>query len=301
MKFSLVFENSNDCVPFVVVNNDTILEYFVSKADNNNCNGFSDTQHTFVTVNKLLNELHNALSLTNSIMPSLCDNRFPENTKLLDYLDQQFLNKQHEQWVLSQKQIIDIDVLRFSQNKQFSEIGWKLHDMLPDDIRKVHLAEAMKKLGFIFPYEEVNLTVHRLESFFSNNIEFKSDAKWEVFDNPFLDSMVSSNDVVNFSFGYTYVGRQLYNKWQYWDTNLECVDHYNYETLEYAFQINLDRPQTIPYSKEFISWCDKNKVKPISCQIPIANIVDLEKNLTYYRTMLYKNSQSGNKAKIIIN
>ena len=279
MKFSLVFENSNDCIPFVVINNDIILEYFVSKADNNNCNSFSDTQHTFVTVNKLLNELHNALSLTNSIMPSLCDNRFPENTKLLNYLDQQFLNKQHEQWVLSQKQIIDIDVLRFSQNKQLSEIGWKLHAMLPDDIRKVHLAEAMQKLGFIFPYEEVNTTVHRLEHFFSNDVEFKSDAKWKVFDNPFLDSMVSSNDVVNFSFGYTY----------------------NYETLEYAFQINLDRPQTIPYSKEFISWCDKSGVKPISCQIPIANIVDLEKNLTYYRTMLYKNSQSGNRAKIIIN
>ena len=301
MKFSLVFENSGDYLPFVVVNNDNILEYFVSKVDNNSCNSFSDTQHIFFTVSKLLNELHNALSLTNSIMPSLCNTRFPENTKLLDYLDQQFLNKQHEQWVLSQKQIIDIDVLRFSQNKQTSEIGWKLHDMLPDDIRNLHLAEAMKKLGFIFPYEEVNMTVHRLEHFFSNNIEFKSDAKWEVFNNPFLDSMVSSNDVVNFSFGYTYVGRQFYNKWQYWDTNLECIDHYNYETLEYAFQINLDRPQTIPYSKEFISWCDKSGVTPISCQIPIANIVDLEKNLTYYRTMLYKNSQSSNRAQIIIN
>jgi len=301
MKFSLVFENSDDCIPFVVVNNDNILEYFVSNAENNSCNSFSDNQTISNTVSKLLNELHNALSLTNSTMPTLCGIRFPENTKLLEYLDQKFLNKQHEQWVLSQKQIIDIDGLRFSQNKQISEIGWKLHNMLPDDIRRICLAEAMQKLGFIFPYEEVNMTVHRLENFFAKNIEFKSDAKWEIFNNPFLDSMVSSNDIVNFSFGYTYVGRQFYNKWQFWDTNLECIDHYNYETLEYAFQINLDRPQTIPYSKEFISWCDKNGVKPISCQIPIANIVDLEKNLTYYRTMLYKNSQSGNRAKIIIN
>jgi len=301
MKFSLVFENSDDCIPFVVVNNDNILEYFVSNAENNSCNSFSDNQTISNTVSKLLNELHNALSLTNSTMPTLCDIRFPENTKLLEYLDQRFLNKQHEQWVLSQKQIIDIDGLRFSQNKQISEIGWKLHNMLPDDIRRICLAEAMQKLGFIFPYEEVNMTVHRLENFFAKNIEFKSDAKWEIFNNPFLDSMVSSNDIVNFSFGYTYVGRQFYNKWQFWDTNLECIDHYNYETLEYAFQINLDRPQTIPYSKEFISWCDKNVVKPVSCQIPIANVVDLEKNLTYYRTMLYKNSQSGNRAKIIIN
>jgi hypothetical protein len=301
MKFSLVFENSNDYIPFEVVNNANILEYFVSKATDKSCNRFSDNQNISNTVSKLLSELHTAVSLTNSVMPNLCNIRFPENTKLLEYLDQQFLNKQHEHWVLSQRQIINIDVLRFSQHKQISKIGWELHDMLPDNIRELSLAVAMQKLGFIFPYEEVNLTVHRLEHFFSQNIEFKSEKKWEVFNNPFLDNMVSSNDVVNFSFGYTYVGRQFYNKWQYWDTNLECIDHYNYETLEYAFQINLDRPQTIPYSKEFISWCNKHRVKPVSCQIPIANIVDLEKNLTYYRRMLYKNSKSGNQSKIIIN
>jgi hypothetical protein len=301
MKLNLVFENSNDCIPLVVVNNSDILEYFVSQADSNKCNNFSDNQNISVTVDRFLNELHTALSLTNSIMPSLCNITFPQNTQLLDYLDQSFLNKQHEQWVLSQNQIIDIDALRFSQDKQVSNVGWKLHDMFPDSIRKIRLAEAMQKLGFIFPYEEVNLTVHRLELFFSRDIEFKSDAKWEVFDNPFLDSMVSSNDIVNFSFGYTYVGRQYYDKWQYWDTTLECVDHYNYETLEYAFQMNLSRPQTIPFSQEFISWCNQTGAKPIARQLPIANIVDLEKNLTYYRTMLYKNSAAGNQAKLIIN
>jgi hypothetical protein len=301
MKLNLIFENSNDCIPLTVVNNADLIEYFVSKANNKGCNNFSDNQEISNNVDKLLRELHTALSLTNSIMPSLCNIRFPENTKLLEYLDQQFLNKQHEQWVLSQKQIINIDVLRFSQNKQISEVGWKLHDQLPDDIRNFYLAEAMEKLGFIFPYEEVNMTVHRLESFLSQNREFKSDAKWEVFDNPFIDSMVSSNDIVNFSFGYTYVGRQYYNKWKYWDTNLDCIDHYNYETLEYAFQLNLDRPQTIPYSKEFISWCEQTNAKPIAGQLPIANIVDLEKNLTYYRTMLYKNSKAGNRVKLTIN
>jgi hypothetical protein len=301
MNLNLVFENSNDCIPLTVISNSNILEYFISKANDKGCNSFSDRQTISNTSDKLLNQLHTALTLSNSIMPSLCNSRFPENTDLVEYLDQQFLNKQHEQWVLSQNHIIDIDLLRFSQDKQVSEIGWKLHDMLPDSIRKLRLAEVMQKLGFIFPYEEVNLTVHRLETFFSRAIEFQSDAKWEVFDNPFVDSMVSNNDVVNFSFGYTYVGRQNYNKWQYWDTNLECVDHYNYETLEYAFQLNLDRPQTIPYSKEFISWCEQTGVKPIACQLPIANIVDLEKNLKYYRTMLYKNSRAGNQVTLTIN
>ena len=112
--------------------------------------------------------------------------------------------------------------------------------------------------------------------------------------------MISNNDVVNLSFGYTYVGRQFYNKWQYWDTDLEFVDHYNYETLEYAFQLNLARPQTIPYSKEFIHWQHQKGVKAITTQIPIANIIDLEKNLKYYRTMLYKNSKANNRATLLL-
>jgi hypothetical protein len=299
MKFSLVFENSNDSIELDVINNSDILEYFVQQSNTNHCNSFIDNQVS-TKLDKLLNEVHSALSLTNSVMSPLCNIRFKENTNLLDYLDQTFLNKQHEDWVFSQKQVICIDELRYSTNKEVSKLGWKLHDLYPDDIRKIQLAEAMTKLGFIFPYEEVNLTVHRLEHFFSSNIEFQSDLKWQVFDNPFLDNMVSNNDIVNFSFGYTYVGRQFYNKWQYWDSDLDCKDHYNYETLEYAFQLNLSRPQTIPYSKEFIEWCQHKNVSPVACQIPIGNVVDIERNLKYYRTILYKNSKDKNRAKLII-
>jgi hypothetical protein len=296
MKFSLIFENSNDSIEFETVYNSQILEYLIKMSKEKNCNSFSDDRVVSNTVSKLLNELHNSVTLTNSVMPLLCEKRFEEYVNLLEYLDQNKLNRRHEQWVLSQQQLVDIDQMRFSQNKTVSKTGWKLHDMYPDEIRQIRLAEAMQKLGYIFPYEEVNMTVHRLESFYAHNIEYKSKYKWQVFDNPYQDTMVSNNDVVNFSLGYTYVGRQFYNKWQYWDTELEFVDHYNYEKLEFAFQINLDRPQTIPFSKEFLDWQQRKDVKPISTQIPIANIVDLEKNLKYYRTMLYKNSESGNQA-----
>lgn len=300
MKFSLVFENSGDSIEFAVVYNSDILEYFVAQCEKNNCNSFSDGRQIANNVDRLVNDLHNSLSLTNPIMARISDVRFPENNDKLDYLDQQFLNKQHEQWVLSQQQIVDIDQLRFAQDKEVSRLGWKLHDLYPDEIRQIRLAEAMTKLGYIYPYEEVNMTVHRLEGYFVKDIEYKSELKWQVFDNPFKETMISNNDVVNFSFGYTYVGRQYYNKWQFYDTELECVDHYNYETLEFAFQLNLDRPQTLPYSKEFVDWCLKKRVPTIGTQIPIANAVDLEKNLKHYRTILYNNSLSGNKASVKI-
>ena len=300
MKLNLIFENSNDTIEFDVVYNSDILEHVVAKSNANDCNSYSDDGNISSSVNRYLNELHSSVTLTNTVMPLLCDQKFAEHTDLLEYLDQKLLNRQHEEWVLSQQTIIDIDKLRFSQDKTISQLGWRLHDLYPDEIRQIRLAEAMQKLGFIFPYEEVNMTVHRLEQFFAKNIEFKSQSKWQIFDNPFQDTMISNNDVVNLSFGYTYVGRQFYNKWQYFDTDLDCVDHYNYDTLEYAFQINLDRPQTIPYSKEFINWQQQKGVKAIATQIPIANIIDLEKNLKYYRTMLYKNSRAGNRATLLL-
>ena len=300
MKLNLIFENTNDSIEFDIVYNSDILEHVIAKSNADGCNSYSDDGNISSSVDKYLNELHNAVTLTNTVMPLVCNQKFAEHTDLLKYLDQKFLNRQHEQWVQSQQNIVDIDRLRFSQDKTVSQLGWRLHDLYPDEIRQIRLAEAMQKLGFIFPYEEVNMTVHRLENFFSKDIEFKSHSKWQVFDNPFQDTMISNNDVVNFSFGYTYVGRQFYNKWQYFDTDLDCVDHYNYETLEYAFQINLDRPQTIPYSKEFIHWQQRKGIKAITTQIPIANIIDLEKNLKYYRTMLYKNSKANNRATLLL-
>ena len=157
----------------------------------------------------------------------------------------------------------------------------------------------MEKLGYIFPYEEVNMAVHRLEnSFVKSNLEFSSDDKWEVFENPFRKSTISNNDIVNFSFGYTYVGRQYYNKFEYFDDELKCKDHYNYETLESSFQLSLQKPQTIPYSKEFVEWANKTGAEMITTQIPIANIDDLTDKLFDYRKILHRNSQADNKVTI---
>ena len=145
------------------------------------------------------------------------------------------------------------------------------------------------------------MSVHRLESQFNKtNLEFKADEKWEVFDNPYLDQLVSNNDVVNFSFGYTYVGRQLHDKFNNFDTDLKYSDHYNYEKLEYAFQLNLAKPQTIPFSKEFVEWTQQVGVRPITTQIPIANLVDLDNKIFEYRKILYRNSRDNNRVKIIL-
>jgi hypothetical protein len=301
MKFNLVFENSGDVIPFEVIMNHELFEYFVHMSQQHASNKFSNSKQLSNIVDQRLRDIHWAISKTNEILYTLSNKNFVEHTDLLQYLNQTFLNQTHAEWVFSQDVIVDVTALITSSDAKKSQLGYALHEKLPDNQLKIKLAHAMTLLGYIHPYEEVNMGVHRLEnSFVKHNLEFSADKKWQVFDNPFLESMISNNDVVNFSFGYTYVGRQYYNKFEYFDLDLAFKDHYNYETLEYSFQLNMSKPQTIPYSKEFLEWATVRGVKPITTQVPIANCVDIDKNLFEYRKILYRNSKLNNQVSIIL-
>ena len=301
MKFSLVFENTGDSIPFEVVYNHELFDFFVEKLISNDQNRFSDQQKIVQQVSKGLTDLHWALSNTNEVLYDLVGINFSQSDNLETYLDQSLLNRIHAEWVFSQKHKIQVHELRFSQNSNTARLGEQLHDQFSDEISETRLAVAMQHLGRILPYEDVNMAVHRLESIFTDHIEFNADSKWEVFDNPFRKtSMVSNPDRMNFTFGYTYVGRQLYNKFEYFDMNLDCKDHYNYETLEYSFNLNLQQPETVAFSPEFLAWCARHDRRPMANQVPIANMIDLDKHLTEYRKILYNNSQADNSASIIL-
>jgi hypothetical protein len=301
MKFFLVFDTSGDTIPYEVVYNHELFEFFVDRSNQQKQNSFSNRCTLYKELDKKITHLHWALSKTNEVLYSLIGQSFEQHTNLENYLDQDFLNKTHCDWVFSQNKLVDIDQMRFNNNSKLARIGNRLHDLFPDEIRSVLVATALEKLGYIYPYEEVNLGVHGLESaFHKQNLEFSADKKWNVFSNPYVDTMVSNNDVVNFGFGYTYVGRQYYNKFEHFDNDLRYKDHYNYETLEFSFQLNLQRPQTISYSPESIAWATRNKVPLISTQIPIANIPDLAENLFEYRKILHRNSREDNIAKLIL-
>jgi hypothetical protein len=299
MKFSLVFDKSGDTLPFEVKYNHELFEFFVDQTNRQSQNSFANDREIYQDIDQKITHLHWAVSKTNEVLYDLVKESFNQHTDLENYLDQRFLNKLHSDWVFSHCHNINVDSLRFSSNTSQARLGNILHELYPDEIRVIKTAPAMEKLGYIYPFREVNMGVHRLEHSFAH-MEFKADDKWAVFDNPFLDTMVSNNDVVNFSFGYTYVGRQYYNKFKNFDSNLECPDHYNYEKLEFAFQLNLSKPETISYSKEAMSWAHNQNIKLVAEQIPIANIVNLESKLFEYRKMLYRNSRDDNRAQIIL-
>ena len=302
MKFSLVFENTGDTLPFEVKYNHELFEFFVDQANRQEQNSFYNNNLLQRELDQKLAHLHWAISKTNEVLYDLTGSNFAQHIDLENYLDQNFLNKTHSDWAVIQQHLVDIDRLRFSANKNQAKLGNQLHEMYPDDIRYPKIAPVLQKLGYIYPYEEVNMAVHRLEQIFDNKttLEFKADKKWEVFKNPFYNSMVSNNDVVNFSFGYTYVGRQNYNKFKYFDLTLSWPDHYNYETLEFAFQLSLQQPETIDFSKEAQDWADSHGIKLLSEQLPIANLENIEQNLFDYRKILYRNSRDNNRAHITL-
>ena len=300
MKFSLLFDNSGDVLPFEVKYNHELFEFFVETVISKEQNSFSNDQVLYRELDSKITHLHWAISNTNEIIYELIGNSFNQHADLENYLDQRFLNQLHSDWAFSHYHDIDVDQLRFSQNMRQSKIGNKLHELLSDDIRVIRTQSAIEKLGRGYAFHELNMAIHRLERSFTR-LEFKADEKWQVFENPFLDTMVTNNDKVNFSFGYTYVGRQYYNKFRYFDTKLECPDNYNYENLELAFQVSLEQPETIPFSTEALAWARANNIKMVAEQIPIANLVDLTNNLFEYRKILYRNSKHNNNARIILN
>jgi hypothetical protein len=301
MKFSLVFENSGDTIPFETVANEELLEFFVNHANNQEQNSFSNNYCLSNTVLKRVAELQTALSLTNEVMYDLVGQNFKQPESAGELLNQDFLNQQHAKWVKSQQLTVPVHELRFSSQTGTARLGQKLHDLYPDDITEVKLAEAMTKLGYIFPYEEVNMTVHRLERVFTKeNLIYDADGKWMVFDNPFVDTIVSNPSTVNFSFGYTYVGRQSYDKFEHFDIDLKFDDHYNFEVLEFSFAVSLQNPETKQFSPEFLSWCNRHKIKPVATQIPIGNIPDLHKRLHDYRKILFRNSKNNNRASLVL-
>lgn len=302
MKFDLVFDRSGDVLPFEVKYNYQLLQHFVDHANNSEQNSFAVDELVQKEIDQKLTHLHWAICKVNEILSDLIGVTIDQHSNLEQYLDQNLLNKIHCDWALSQTRSVDIDQLRHSAKSSQAKLGNVLHDCYPDHIRHPMIAPVLEKLGYIYAYEEVNMAVHRLEHLFTNKmlLEFKAQDKWKVFDNPCLDSFVTNNDLVNFSFGYTYVGRQLYNKFRFFDSQLQYQDHYNYETLELAFQMSLARPETVPFSAEAQAWAEQQGVKLVAEQIPIGNLIDLDQNLFEYRKIIYRNSRDKNKAKIIL-
>lgn len=301
MFFKLVFENSGDFIPVKVVNNHNFFKFYVDTVLKNSDNLFENCDFNTSKLDNEVDQLLLRINKINNILASLPKAVLLESPNSFEQaIDQDFLNKNHALWVKNEFITYNIDELRSSTDKETKNIGEFLHSCYPDDIRLITTSEIFGKFELFHDFQEINMGVHRTEGFFFKNYEFSSDHKWNVFENKLVDEIETNNGITNFNIGHTYVGRQNYDKFMHFDTDLKYTDFYNFEKIEYSFNFNLCKPETIPFSKEFVDWSKQHNQKPKGLQIPIGNVIDLESNLTKYRTVLYNNTKSNNKVSIVI-
>jgi hypothetical protein len=87
MKFSLVFEKSGDTIPFTVIANEPLFEFFIATVNDKVQNSFSNKKRLANELNKKLTELHWAISKSNEVLYSLIGKSFEQQNTLEDYLN----------------------------------------------------------------------------------------------------------------------------------------------------------------------------------------------------------------------
>lgn len=274
MYFSLQFENSNDFLLFEANTNADILEYYVDLLNKQNKNRFT-TDHKFKDQNltPLINEINEYFTRYTKQSFKVYENHF----------DRSVLNQLHAQWVSSQNIIID------ARNTG-------LLDYYNDDNLFPTWGDVLTKIGKTDHFNSFNHHIHMLEDTFYN-VRYTVDDKYLNLDNPFPTDRCT-NDICNFRIAFNHLGRTLYNKFESLDDELAADDINTYNELHGVVEISLRRPETIPFSKEYIEWCNKLKRPPSGMFLNLGNLVDYKNKLTEYRQILYNNNSNSFSIKI---
>jgi hypothetical protein len=287
MSFLLVFDHTGDEIPIDPIEH-SALEFYVEKLNQLSLNNFRPESATSgKKIHDLLNGLRDTIVDVNAWLYDMADITI-DQLEIEDYLDQQTLNKIHADWVASQSKVYNIQQKR--QQSNHSERAELIHNMFPDDIQHPPLNDVLDKLGLLDFYNSINVPyVHGIEDFFE---DITSDKCINICRNPFSKKL-QNNNISNVQISFRHLGRTRFNKFINFDKNLSFRDENNYDELIGEVTLNLHPPETIPYSKEYISWCNENNVEPVGKFLNIGNIPNLYENLTKYRKIIFKNLLSN--------
>ena len=294
MRFEIVFEQTGDTIPFVSLN-DQILEFYVNYLTVQNLNSFElSSPRTALGMSEKICALDNSIKQNNTWMEILLD-RTVKPMQDLEYLNQDLLNQYHADWVDSQDIVYDIDAKR----KQHCHTGLaeQIHDLFPDSIRYPKIGTVLQHLGYSDAYDKINLDIHSIESMF-NRLKYQvKNQNWVSVKNPFLHQGLSHN-TSNLRLAFNHLGRTLYDKFLSQDNTLACGDENNYHELLGFVELSLGRPESIDMSAEYIEWCESNRRAPLGVNLNFGNIPNLDKHLTDYRIVIYRNSLKNNSFSI---
>jgi hypothetical protein len=90
MNFSIVFNNTGDSIPFTVIENQPVFEFFVDKVNKESQNLFFSTSQLYTRITNELNTIDKNIRTTNEVFSQLTDQVVNTRSTLIDYLDQDF-------------------------------------------------------------------------------------------------------------------------------------------------------------------------------------------------------------------
>jgi len=175
-----------------------------------------------------------------------------------DLLDQQYLNKLHQQWVKT----------------------GTVYPKITTFLRSVN--------GLDKDYRGINNNLHLLESSFKFHfVNYDTD--------PFRIKNIFGSDILSFNvsnltLGFDNLGRSSWEKYKNWDNDIKDTDHNNYQMLGGLVYLNLDRPATQQPPLEYVNWCKQHNAPVVGNRLNLGNIVDLETRLTDLRKILIRNT-----------
>jgi hypothetical protein len=294
MNFSVVFQNSGDSIPFQTISTTTadVLVYYVENLNNCNSNKFSSGIGG--NIKSTVDKLHSTIVKCNDFVYELVDQYIDTYTEE-EYLEQKNLNKLHADWVNFHN--ISYNILK-KKSQYGSEQSEHIHTMFPDSIPEPPIGTIIDKLGMSNLFGDINLSIHQVEALF-RNARF-STAEWIEMPNIFTKSILS-NSICNFSLPFNHLGRSLYDKFLDFDHNLEFDDENSFNELVGLVTIKLMPPQTILLSSEYVEWCREHNRVPCGNNLNIGNIPDLNKRLTDYRKIIFRNTLQNNNFSIQLN
>ena len=295
MSYLLVFNNSGDVIPFDPVNQE-VLDFYIDQLTVQGLNNFSpENQNLGKFISQHVDAFRLSIQQVNEWLFDLADTKF-EMCEPEKYLDQQILNHMHAQWV--QSQTIPYDIQKKRKQFNYTGIVEQIHDMFPDDIQHPPLSVVIEKIGKKNMFDSLNSAyIHKIEKLFWN-IKYQASTTWtKIADNHFSKKILNNN-ISNLSISFNHLGRTLYNKFINFDHALECDDENSYNELLGYVTLNLQTPETIGFSNEYLSWCKSHNKEPIGDFLNIGNIPNLYENLTKYRTIIFKNLLTGNSFSI---
>ena len=298
MKFYLVFENSGDSIPFVSENSD-LLEYYVKFIDNEKINKFSPIKNFKEKLITELQNIHDVISQYNTTEASEFTGKFSVRDKLEDYLNQEYLNSIHCQWVHNNH--LEYTFSKIKKLNINNRYQWLL-DQLPDDDHVIPASEIFCKYNVKELSDSINHAVHTVEGFF-NNIKYQGNYdviwNWKEIKNIFPKNY-TSNCTANLSISFNHYGRTLYNKFLNQSGTIFHDDENTYNQLLGFVNLSLRPCETIYYSKEYLNWCNQINREPGGENLNIGYIQNLPDYLTEYRKIIYRNTLSQNKFQLVI-